>query len=452
MFFFCCCITSPATAGRWGRCRGTCRRSTGRGVPALRRRLPPLPVQYADYTLWQQAVLGAEDDADSAIARQLSFWTGGTAGSAGAARAAGRPAAAGGGEPSRRHVPLRIDAELHRGLAGLARGAGASLFMVLQAGLAALLTRLGAGSDIAIGSPIAGRTDARAGRSDRVLRQHAGAAHRHLGQPELPGADRPGAGRQPCGLWPCRAAVRAAGGGAQSGAVAVAAPAVPGDAGVRGGGGGGGAFAARACAFAASAEHGERQVRPVAGAGRAARGRRRAGRHRGRAGIRKRPVRRRQRGGAGGAADPAAGGRGRRSGAGAGRPGDPRRRPSATPSCGCGTTPPLGGGCGRLPATLPALFAAQAARTPDAVGGHLRGPHAELRRARGPRQPAGASSAKASASGPRPWSGCAWSARRRWWWGCSASSRPAAPICRSIRITRASGWRSCWPTPARRCW
>ena len=122
--------------------------------------LPALPVQYADYTLWQQAVLGEEGEADSAIARQLAFWK----------EALGelpeqielpadraRPAVSShrGG-----HVPLTIDAELHRGLATLARSSGASLFMVLQAGLAGLLTRLGAGTDIALGSPVAGRMDA----------------------------------------------------------------------------------------------------------------------------------------------------------------------------------------------------------------------------------------------------------------------------------------------------
>ena len=59
------------------------------------------------------------------------------------------------------HVALSITADLHRGACGRWRGRpGASLFMVLQAGLAGLLTRLGAGTDIAIGSPIAGRTDA----------------------------------------------------------------------------------------------------------------------------------------------------------------------------------------------------------------------------------------------------------------------------------------------------
>ena len=121
--------------------------------------LAPLPVQYADYTLWQHEVLGQESDGESAIARQLGFWRGQLAGLPDAIDLPsdrGRPAVA-----SHRGevVGLRLSGELHVALVGLARAGGASLFMVLQAGLAALLTRLGAGSDIVIGSPIAGRSD-----------------------------------------------------------------------------------------------------------------------------------------------------------------------------------------------------------------------------------------------------------------------------------------------------
>ncbi|HET6888542.1 MAG TPA: condensation domain-containing protein, partial [Candidatus Udaeobacter sp.] len=122
-------------------------------------RLSPLAVQYADYTLWQQSVLGEESDADSVLGRSLSFWRGELAGlpeQLSLPFDRGRPAVLSyrGGS-----VELRLCDRLHGDLLRLARSCGASLFMVLQAGLAALLTRLGAGTDIALGSPIAGRTD-----------------------------------------------------------------------------------------------------------------------------------------------------------------------------------------------------------------------------------------------------------------------------------------------------
>ncbi|WP_410614837.1 amino acid adenylation domain-containing protein [Amycolatopsis sp. lyj-109] len=119
----------------------------------------PLPVQYADYTLWHQDLLGREDDPDSVLSAQLDYWR-----------------AALDGLPDRIELPLdrphpatatfrgelhtfTWDAGLHSGLAELARESGASVFMVVHAALAALLTRLGAGTDVPIGSPIAGRTD-----------------------------------------------------------------------------------------------------------------------------------------------------------------------------------------------------------------------------------------------------------------------------------------------------
>ncbi|MFJ8230002.1 amino acid adenylation domain-containing protein [Streptomyces sp. NPDC094448] len=119
----------------------------------------PLPVQYADYTLWQRDVLGSEDDPDSTVSRQLAYWQNTLTGlptELDLPTDRPRPAV-----PTHRGgtVTFTIPTHLHTALTHLARQQHASTFMVLQAALAVLLSRLGAGSDIPIGSPIAGRTD-----------------------------------------------------------------------------------------------------------------------------------------------------------------------------------------------------------------------------------------------------------------------------------------------------
>ncbi|MFE0176133.1 amino acid adenylation domain-containing protein, partial [Streptomyces sp. NPDC059002] len=119
----------------------------------------PLPVQYADHTLWQREVLGDAADPDSALARQLNFWKRALAGLPTRIELpADRPYPA---SASHRggSFTFQWDAELHTGLVALARSSGASVFMLVQAALATLLSRSGAGDDIPIGTPIAGRTD-----------------------------------------------------------------------------------------------------------------------------------------------------------------------------------------------------------------------------------------------------------------------------------------------------
>ncbi|WP_037685472.1 non-ribosomal peptide synthetase [Streptomyces aureocirculatus] len=119
----------------------------------------PLPVQYADYTLWQHELLGDDNDPDSLFGKQYAYW---------AKHLAGLPEQC--TIPSDRPRPavlnydgdllqFTLPASLHEGVAEMARASGATPFMVLQATMAALLTRMGAGTDVAIGSGIAGRTD-----------------------------------------------------------------------------------------------------------------------------------------------------------------------------------------------------------------------------------------------------------------------------------------------------
>ncbi|ATL25927.1 non-ribosomal peptide synthetase [Streptomyces formicae] len=123
---------------------------------------PELPLQYADFALWQRALLdrdGAPDGAGEPPGRQLAYWTDTLKGLPEALSLptdGPRPATAThrGGS-----VPLVCDADLHRALVALARDNGCTLFMVVQAAIATVLTGIGAGHDIPIGAVVAGRDE-----------------------------------------------------------------------------------------------------------------------------------------------------------------------------------------------------------------------------------------------------------------------------------------------------
>ncbi|MFD7962487.1 amino acid adenylation domain-containing protein [Streptomyces zaomyceticus] len=118
-----------------------------------------LPVQYADYALWQRELLGDTDDQDSLAARQAAYWRETLTGLPEELTVpTDRPRPA---TPSYRGdvVPFEVDAATGSGLARIARSSGATMFMVVHAAVTALLHRLGAGDDIAIGTPASGRGD-----------------------------------------------------------------------------------------------------------------------------------------------------------------------------------------------------------------------------------------------------------------------------------------------------
>src|SRR6185369_13271191 len=114
--------------------------------------LPELPVQYADFAVWQRSWLQGE-----VLEREIAYWKQHLAGlpphlSLPTDRP--RPAVQSYRGATR---PVRLPAGLAGQMEALARREGATLFMVLLAGFQALLARTSGQDDLAVGSPIAGR-------------------------------------------------------------------------------------------------------------------------------------------------------------------------------------------------------------------------------------------------------------------------------------------------------
>ncbi|MFI7663689.1 amino acid adenylation domain-containing protein [Nocardia sp. NPDC049526] len=117
----------------------------------------PLPVQYADYALWQQATLGTPDDPESLCAEQIRYWTKALNGVAEELRLPfdrPRPVVLSNRGAT---IDYSVSAGSVRALEQFARQHNSSLFMAIHGTLAVLLARLSGTTDIPIGTPIAGR-------------------------------------------------------------------------------------------------------------------------------------------------------------------------------------------------------------------------------------------------------------------------------------------------------
>ncbi|WP_282082922.1 non-ribosomal peptide synthetase [Streptomyces tendae] len=119
----------------------------------------PLPVQYADYSVWQRGMLGDPAEPGSRAGELLAHWRDRLAGIKDQLELPvdrPRPARASHAGDT---VRFTVDGDTHRRVADLARRLRATPFMVVHAALVALLVRQGAGTDIVLGTPVGGRPE-----------------------------------------------------------------------------------------------------------------------------------------------------------------------------------------------------------------------------------------------------------------------------------------------------
>jgi pristinamycin I synthase-3/4 len=127
----------------------TAYRAFTNGLPAP---IAELPLQYADYAAWQRDGLQGES-----YGRELQYWRDQLQGIAPLALPVDRPRPP---IPSFRGgtCPVHVDAALTAALNDVSRRQGTTLFMTLLSAFAVLLARYSGQEDIAIGTPVAGRT------------------------------------------------------------------------------------------------------------------------------------------------------------------------------------------------------------------------------------------------------------------------------------------------------
>ncbi|WP_439862472.1 amino acid adenylation domain-containing protein [Pseudomonas antarctica] len=124
----------------------------GRAMAGVREPLPPLPIQYSDYALWQQQL-----QQTGVLAAQARYWEQALAGHSGVLPLPTdkpRPPV-----PTHegRDLGFTLPAALHAGLKALSTRAGVTLYSTLLAAFQVMLHRLSGSADVLVGADVAGR-------------------------------------------------------------------------------------------------------------------------------------------------------------------------------------------------------------------------------------------------------------------------------------------------------